>query len=124
MLLGYTATWAGLILSPGAPDLHLTIPIVGKIMPYIQTRFVIAIGFLLLGGSLVYSPMNSDIDFKTLVLMRAAQGFGLAFLFVPISTIAYSTLPKEAERRCRCVVHHVPQYRGVDRHLGGYAFCD
>ena len=27
--------------------------------------------------------------------MRAAQSFGLAFLFVPISTIAYSTLPKE-----------------------------
>ena len=27
--------------------------------------------------------------------MRSAQSFGLAFLFVPISTIAYSTLPKE-----------------------------
>jgi DHA2 family multidrug resistance protein len=95
-VLGYTATWAGLILSPGALLVCLTIPIVGKIMPYIQTRFVIAIGFLLLGGSLVYSHgLTPDIDFKTLVLMRAAQSFGLAFLFVPISTIAYSTLPKE-----------------------------
>jgi DHA2 family multidrug resistance protein len=65
-------------------------------MPYIQARFVIAIGFLLLGGSLVYSHgLTPGIDFKTLALMRAAQSFGLAFLFVPISTIAYSTLPKE-----------------------------
>jgi MFS transporter, DHA2 family, multidrug resistance protein len=95
-VLGYTATWAGLILSPGALLVCLTIPIVGKIMPYIQTRYMIAIGFFLLGGSLVYSHgLTPDIDFKTLTLMRAAQSFGLAFLFVPISTIAYSTLPKE-----------------------------
>jgi DHA2 family multidrug resistance protein len=95
-VLGYTATWAGLILSPGALLVCLTIPLVGKIMPYVQTRYVIATGFLLLGGSLVYSHgLAPDIDFKTLALMRAAQSFGLAFLFVPISTIAYSTLPKE-----------------------------
>ena len=95
-VLGYTATWAGLILSPGALLVCLTIPIVGKLMPYIQTRFVIATGFLLLGGSLVYSHgLTPGIDFKTLALMRSAQSFGLAFLFVPISTIAYATLPKE-----------------------------
>ena len=28
-------------------------------------------------------------------MMRASQTVGLAFLFVPISTIAYATLPKE-----------------------------
>ncbi len=95
-VLGYTATWAGLMLSPGALLICLTIPVVGKIMPYVQTRFVIAFGFLLLGGSMVYSHgLTPDIDFRTLALMRAAQSFGLAFLFVPISTIAYSTLPKE-----------------------------
>jgi DHA2 family multidrug resistance protein len=36
-----------------------------------------------------------DIDFKTLVMMRTFQTAGLAFLFVPISTIAYMTLPRE-----------------------------
>jgi DHA2 family multidrug resistance protein len=39
--------------------------------------------------------VTPDIDFETLALMRAGQTFGLAFLFVPISTIAYATLPKE-----------------------------
>jgi DHA2 family multidrug resistance protein len=36
-----------------------------------------------------------NIDFRMLVLMRAAQTAGLAFLFVPISTITFSTLPRE-----------------------------
>jgi DHA2 family multidrug resistance protein len=95
-VLGYTATWAGLILSPGALLVCCTIPIVGRVMPYIQTRFVIALGFLILGLSLLYSHgLTPNIDFATLAKMRAFQTLGLAFLFVPISTIVYSTLPKE-----------------------------
>ncbi|HEX4171169.1 MAG TPA: EmrB/QacA family drug resistance transporter, partial [Acetobacteraceae bacterium] len=35
-----------------------------------------------------------NIDFRTLVLMRTAQTAGLGFLFVPISTVAYLTLPR------------------------------
>jgi DHA2 family multidrug resistance protein len=36
-----------------------------------------------------------NIDFSTLVLMRSLQTTGLAFLFVPISTITYLTLPRD-----------------------------
>jgi DHA2 family multidrug resistance protein len=94
-VLGYTATWAGLILSPGALLVCVLIPIVGRVMPYVQTRFVIAFGFLLLGLSLVYSHgLTPNVNFGTLAKMRAFQTLGLAFLFVPISTIVYSTLPK------------------------------
>jgi DHA2 family multidrug resistance protein len=95
-VLNYTAFDAGMILSPGALLVVFAIPIVTKAAPYIQTRFIIAFGFLSLGLSLVYSHgLTPTIDFKTLAMMRAAQSFGLAFLFVPISTITYSTLPKE-----------------------------
>jgi DHA2 family multidrug resistance protein len=95
-VLGYTATWAGLILSPGALLVCVLIPIVGRVMPYVQTRFVIAFGFFVLGLSLIYSHgLTPNVDFATLAEMRAFQTLGLAFLFVPISTIVYSTLPKE-----------------------------
>jgi len=95
--LGYTATWAGLILSPGGLVIIVLIPLVSRLMlPYIQTRFIIAFGFFALGCSLMYArTLTPDIDFTTLALMRAAQTFGLAFLFVPNSTITYSTLPRE-----------------------------
>ena len=94
-VLGYDATLAGLILSPGALLVCVAIPIVGRIAPHVQTRHLIAFGFLTLGLSLTYSHrLTPDIDFRTLAIMRAFQSFGLAFLFVPISTIVYSTLPK------------------------------
>lgn len=95
--LGYTATWAGYVLSPGAGLIIVLIPFVSKLaMPNIQTRYIIAFGFFLLGCALMYAcTLTPQIDFKTLALMRAAQTAGLAFLFVPNSTIAYSTLPRE-----------------------------
>ncbi|WP_426442917.1 DHA2 family efflux MFS transporter permease subunit [Bradyrhizobium genosp. P] len=95
-VLSYTATWAGLILSPGGIAVVLLIPIVGRLMTVVQTRYVIAIGFTIMGLALLYSStIVPTIDFKTLVLMRTFQTCGLAFLFVPISTVAYLTLPRE-----------------------------
>jgi MFS transporter, DHA2 family, multidrug resistance protein len=94
--LGYTATWAGLVLAPGAVLLTMLIPVVGKVLNVVPTKYVIASGGLALSLSLFYS-MNlvPDLDFFHLMLYRAAQTAGLALLFVPISTIAYATLPPE-----------------------------
>ena len=93
--LNYTATWAGLVLSPGGIAVILLIPIVGKLMTVLQTRFVIAIGFLVMGGALVFSSnIAPNVDFRTLVMMRTGQSAALAFLFVPISTVTYLTLPR------------------------------
>ena len=36
-----------------------------------------------------------DVDFRTVVFARMIQAAGLAFLFVPINTAAYSFLPRE-----------------------------
>ena len=97
--LGYTATWAGIVLTPGAVAVIVLIAIVGRIMPHVQTRYLIMAGFALNALALVYSAgLNSQIDFRTLTLMRMAQQAVLALLFVPISTIAYSTLPQTMAR--------------------------
>lgn len=94
--LNYTATWAGLILSPGGVAVIILIPIVGKLMTVMQTRHVIALGFTVMGAGLWYSSgLAPNIDFKTLVIMRIFQTASLAFLFVPVSTVAYLTLPRE-----------------------------
>ncbi len=95
--LGYTATLAGLILSPGALLILALIPIITRLLPYIPTKYFIGFGFFSLGCALAYAHgLTPDVDYNTLALMRAAQTFGLAFLFVPNSTIAYSTLPRSA----------------------------
>ena len=93
--LGYTATWAGLILSPGGLVVIFLIPFVGQIMKVVPLKYVIAFGFFLMGCALTYSHyLVPNIDFWSLAKMRAFQTAGLAFMFVPISTIAFSTLPR------------------------------
>ena len=91
--LGYTATLSGLVMSPGAVLIVLSIPLVLKLMPKVQTRLIIAFGFLLLLLSFIYSSrLVPNVDFETMVLMRSAQSIGLGFLFVPLTTIAFVTL--------------------------------
>ena len=52
---GYTALLAGLLLSPGAAVMIVFIPIVARlVLPNMQTRYVIAFGFFVLGCSVAY----------------------------------------------------------------------
>ena len=95
-VLGYNATLAGLILSPGAVVVIFLIPPVSILMRFVQTRFVVMAGFAMMGASFIYcSNLIPNLDFRTLAMMRAAQTAGLAFLFAPISTIAFATLRQE-----------------------------
>jgi DHA2 family multidrug resistance protein len=93
---GYTALLAGLLLSPGAAVMIVLIPIVARlVLPNVQTRFVIAFGFFVLGCSAAFAyRLTPQMDFWTLASVRAFQTVGLAFLFVPNSTLSYSTLPR------------------------------
>lgn len=52
----------------------LTIPLVLKLMPVVQTRWIIAFGFTCPAVSFFWSrTLTPDIDFETLVLFRSAQ---------------------------------------------------
>ena len=94
-VLGYNAILAGLILSPGSLVIIALIPIVGRLMPRVQTRYLIAFGFTIMGCSLIVSSSpDPQIAARTLVYIRISQTVGLAFMYVPISTIAYSTIPQ------------------------------
>jgi DHA2 family multidrug resistance protein len=94
-VLNYNSTLAGLVLSPGAVLVCFTIPIVQRVMGFVPTKYIVAFGFVAIGAGLSYSMLiTPDIDYNTLAKMRAAQSFGIALLFVPISTLAYATLPK------------------------------
>ena len=94
--LGYTATLAGLVLSPGAIAVTLIIPLISRAMPYVEARYIVATGFFLLGCAMLYcTRLIPDIDYTTLVLMRSSQSAAIAFLFVPVTTLAYLSLPKQ-----------------------------
>jgi DHA2 family multidrug resistance protein len=89
-LMGYTAMKAGEVLSPGGVIVILLLPLVGKLLGKVDARWLIGVGFLMTGLAMLHmTGMSLDIDFRTAVLYRIYQSAGLAFLFVPINTIAY-----------------------------------
>ena len=95
-LLGYTAERAGLALMPGGFTIMVAMPIVGFLLSRYRPRYLMMFGLSALSFSLFHmTTFNLGIDFRTVTMARAYQALGLAFLFVPINTTAYSSLPRD-----------------------------
>ncbi len=89
-LLGYTAELAGKVLSPAGFMMMAMMPVVGVLSGKVDPRKLLAYGFLMLTLSLFYmSKLNLGLSYGQLVFMRCFQASGLAFLFIPINTLAY-----------------------------------
>ena len=95
-LYGYTATDAGLVLGPGAAVITVLAPMVAILTQkgFVKPRWLIAFSFAVVSASMFYyGSFNPQTDYMHYALARAMQGFGYAFLFVPVSVLAYSYLP-------------------------------
>ena len=89
-LMGYTAELAGKVLSPAGFMMMAMMPVVGFLSGKVDPRKLIGYGFFMLTISLVYmANLNLQLSYVQLVIMRMFQASGLAFLFIPINTIAY-----------------------------------
>jgi DHA2 family multidrug resistance protein len=89
-LLGYTAELAGLVLSPAGLMMMCMMPVVGILSGKVDPRKLIGYGFFMLTISLFWmGNLNLQLSYGQLVFMRIFQASGLAFLFIPINTIAY-----------------------------------
>src|SRR5271154_2347170 len=89
-LLGYTAELAGLVLSPAGFMMMCMMPIVGILVGKVDPRKLIGYGFVMLTLSLItMHTLNLGVSYGYLVFVRCFQASGLAFLFIPINTIAY-----------------------------------
>jgi MFS transporter, DHA2 family, multidrug resistance protein len=96
-LLGYTAESAGLVLSGGGLLLLFLMPVAGVLSSKVQARYLVAFGWLTLSIGMYVSTRQLDlqVSFLSASLLRLAQVFGLAFLFVPINLASYVGMPAE-----------------------------
>jgi len=96
-LMGYTAELAGLVLSASGLVLLLMMPIVGRLTTKVQSRYLIAAGWLALACGLYYSAYRTDllISFHFAMWLRVVQVIGIGFLFVPITMAGYIGVPAE-----------------------------
>ena len=100
-LFGYTAYQSGWAISPAAFVVVFMAPLVVKfIFPKFGAMPLICASFLIQAIALwFYSELDLDTDYGSLVRCRLVQGFGVAFLFIPVSGLAYSYLPKHLNNK-------------------------
>jgi len=95
-MLGYTAYLSGLVLSPGGVATFLFMPICGRLIGVIDPRRLIAGGFGVCSVALfMMAGFNTQVGFWTMVWPRVVLGVGLAFVFVPLTTVTFATIAKE-----------------------------
>jgi MFS transporter, DHA2 family, multidrug resistance protein len=99
-LYGYTATDAGLVLGPGAMVIVLLAPLIVRILPKVGVKALIFTGYVIFACAMwYYASIDLGTDYKHVALARALQGLGIAPLFVPVSQLAYSFLPKNKNNK-------------------------
>jgi len=112
-LLGYTALMSGLAMSPAGLSNLVLLPVVGKLIPKVQARWLVIFGLVVSAAGLFQmAGFNTQIDFRTAVIARLVQSAGLSFLFVPLNTIAFSYIPKERVNRATGMIN-------LARNIGG-----
>jgi DHA2 family multidrug resistance protein len=105
-LYGYTATDAGLVLGPGAFVIVALAPVIVRILPKVGIKPLILTGYLIFAVAMWrYSHINLGVDYRHVALLRALQGLGIAPLFVPVSQLAYSFLPKNKNNKASSITN-------------------
>jgi len=96
-LMGYTAQTSGLVLSASGVLLLMEMPVVGQLTTKFAAKYIVAFGWLSLVAAMYYSTLRMDLQmsFQAAMWLRVAQSFGIGFLFVPITLIAYVGVPAE-----------------------------
>ena len=111
--LGYTSTLAGLVISPGGFAIVLMMPVVGFLSNKLEARWLIAFGLVVVSASMFHlASFNLDVSFNQLVVARIFQTIGLAFLFIPITNVAYIGVPADKTDQVSALIN-------LARNIGG-----
>lgn len=92
-LLGYPVVDVGLLLAPRGIGTMISMFVVGRLSGRVDARLQLVVGLLLAAFS-QWEMTQFDLGITGWDIVRTGivQGLGLGFLFVPLSTIAFSTL--------------------------------
>jgi MFS transporter, DHA2 family, multidrug resistance protein len=95
-LLGYPAVQAGIALAPRGFGSFIGMTVIGRIMHKFDPRKFLAIG-LLVGAATLFqlSRLNMEAGYWDFFWPQFVQGISLAMLFVPLTTITMSNIPRE-----------------------------
>jgi DHA2 family multidrug resistance protein len=89
--MGYTATWAGMVMAGVGLMAILLSPVVGKNLTRVDPRKFVTFSFVVFAGVLwMRSWFSTQTDFVTILIPTVIQGVGMAFFFIPLVSITLS----------------------------------
>ena len=95
-LMGYPVLASGYLLGTRGIGTFFAMMVVGRMLAKIDARLLIFAGLVMATGSLwvmvYWSPESSA---TAIAIDSVVQGLGLGFVFVPLNTVAFATLPGE-----------------------------
>ena len=115
---GYTATWAGLVLSPGGLVTMVMMFVVGRLSGQVQPKYLIVAGATIVALSM-YDLTNvyGDLDFWFFAWSRMLLGIGLPLIFIPIIDRVLRRHPAKQDRSGLGPDQRGAQYRRLHRRL-------
>lgn len=92
-VMGYTAYTAGWVVGPRGIGAILGMPIIGIIGNRIDARKLLTFGFgVFFFCALYFGQSNLSISPTSMLIPIVISGFAMSFVFVPMTTISYTTL--------------------------------
>lgn len=93
-VIGYPIITAGILLASRGCGTFVAMMMVGRLMRHFEARSLIISGLSLTAISLFYMTFWTDQTGSTeIVTISIIQGFGFGLVFVPLSTVAFLSLP-------------------------------
>ena len=113
VLLGYTAERSGMVLSPAGFVMMATMFIAGRVVGKMDPRLLVTMAYIVTAiGLFNLTRLDLDVSFAQVTLWRVYQVLGLAFIFIPISTLNYVGVPREKNNQ-------ISSFSNFARNLGG-----
>jgi DHA2 family multidrug resistance protein len=93
-LLGYPVLTSGLVSMPRGLGSFVAMFFVGRMIGKVDTRLILFAGLLISVGALM-QMINFDLSMSVwpFITSGIVQGLGVGLLFVPLSTLAFATIP-------------------------------
>ncbi len=110
---GYSATLAGLVLSPGGLMTMTMMFVVGRLSSRVQPKYLIMAGAAIVALSMYnLTLLYGGLDFWFFARSRIYIGMGLPLIFIPITTASYDGVPPEKTDQASALIN-------VARNVGG-----
>jgi MFS transporter, DHA2 family, multidrug resistance protein len=94
-LMNYPVGTTGLVTAPRGVGTLVAMLLIARLSRRVDARLIILCGLAMTGFALwQMTGFSLNMGMGPIITTRVLQGFGLGFVFTPLSTITFSTLPR------------------------------